>query len=112
MTATEPSSSPELPLSVVPDRERVMVIPHGDLDAASAGGVDREIRELRRSGFERVVLDLSQVSFIDSVALRILLSLRNDAKRDGYQLTLIPGPHDVQRIFDITVTRGLFDWES
>lgn len=99
-------------MAVLPDRQEVAVVPHGDLDAASADALQHEVRELRSSGFDRIVLDLRHVTFIDSVGLRRLLSLRNDALRDGYGLKLVPGPPDVQRIFEVTVTRSLFDWRD
>jgi anti-anti-sigma factor len=111
MSATRPSAD-QFTIDVVPDRERVTVVPRGDLDVGSAAALEYEVRELRQSGFDLLAVDLSQVSFIDSVALRVLISLRNDAKRDGHHLELMPGPPHVQRIFDITVTRGLFDWKA
>ena len=40
----------------------------------------------------------------------MLLSLRNDAKRNGHALTLVSPAPTVQRIFALTGTRGLFDW--
>ena len=99
-------------ISVVPDREEVAVIPAGELDLASAELVEREVRDLCRSGFDRIVLDLRQLEFLDSSGLRALLSLRNDAKRDGHRLELVAGPRRVQRVFEITATRGLFDWRA
>lgn len=99
-------------LSVVPNRQEVTVVPSGDLDLASCEELDREARELRDRGFDRIVIDLRRVGFLDSSALRVLLSLRNDAKRNHHTLTLIPGPAPVQRLFAITATRGLFDWRD
>jgi anti-sigma B factor antagonist len=58
-----------------------------------------------------VVLDLSGLRFVDSQGLGLLLSLRNDAKRNGHSLTLVRGPAVVQRVFALTGTRGLFDWQ-
>jgi anti-anti-sigma factor len=100
-----------LPISIVPDRARVIVVPAGEVDIACADDLDREVRELRRSGFDRIAIDLRELELLTSAGLRVLLSLRNDAKRDGHELTLIPGARAVQRVFDITATRTLFDWE-
>jgi len=49
---------------------------------------------------------------MDSTGLRLLISLRNTAKREGHRLMVVPGPRQVQRIFDLTATRGLFDWRE
>jgi anti-sigma B factor antagonist len=84
----------------------------GELDLASADMLEREVRELSEVGLDGLVVDLRHVDFVDSTGLRTLISLRNTAKRRGCSLTLVPGPRRVQRIFDLTATRGLFDWRD
>jgi hypothetical protein len=42
----------------------------------------------------------------------MLLSLRNDAKRNGHALTLLSPATTARRIFAVTGTRGLFDWRG
>ena len=88
------------------------VIPAGELDTMAVDELDAEVRSLRRAGFDHVVIDLRQTGFLDSSGLRLLLSLRNDAKRDGHQLTMIRGRAEVQRVFDLTATNGLFTWRD
>lgn len=90
----------------------VMIIPVGELDLACTDELAREVRRARASGSVRVVLDLRGIQFIDSAGLRLLLSLRNDAKRNGHRLILVPPGRAVGRIFEITATRGLFDCED
>ncbi len=97
-------------LTVVPARQEVGVVMRGDLDCGSADVLDRKVRELQGRGFDSIVIDLRLVEFMDSAGLRVLLSLRNDAVRSHHHLALLPGPPAVQRIFDLTATRGLFDW--
>jgi len=89
---------------------KVVVAPAGELDLASAALLEREFGGLPRDGRKRVVLDLREVQFIDSTGLRLLLSLRNTAKRERRSLRVVPGPARVQRIFELTCTHGLFDW--
>jgi anti-anti-sigma factor len=83
----------------------------GDLDLASAGRLEAEVMRARSAGCIRIVLDLRRVDIIDSTGLRVLLSLRNDTKRSGHALLLVPPRPAVRRIFAITGTRGLFDWQ-
>ncbi len=109
MSSVQPRYEP-FSLAVVPDRDEVGVVMTGDLDVASADALDRKVRELQGSGFEQIVIDLRGVEFMDSAGLRVLLSLRNDAARAQHRLTLVSGPPAVQRVFDLTATRGLFDW--
>ncbi len=107
-TAAEPY--PPFDVSVVPARREVAVVPRGDLDLSTVEPVGREVRELREAGFEEVVLDLGCIDFIDLSGLRLLIALRSDAQRDGHILRLVPGRPEVQRIFELTATRTLFEW--
>jgi anti-anti-sigma factor len=85
----------------------------GELDLESADEVQSTISaELRVPQVTEIVLDLRRVDFIDSAGLRVLLALRNDGKRNGHALTLIPPAPTVRRLFAITGTRGLFDWRG
>ncbi len=110
MYTTKSSQYTPFALSVVPDRDEVAVVPVGELDMLSVAELEDAVRELKDAGFESIVIDLHGIEFIDSTGLRILISLRNDAKRNGHTLTLIPAGQAASRIFDITGTRGLFDW--
>lgn len=102
--------SSQTPQRVVRNRDEVAVAPVGGLDLASADRLAEEVRQLRAAGATQIVLDLRQVDVIDSTGLRMLLSLRNDAKRNEHALTLVPPVTAARRIFEITGTRGLFDW--
>lgn len=99
-------------ISVVPDRREVAVVPAGELDLTSAPALEEEVRQLRASGFDHIVVDLRRVSFVDSTALRTLLALSDHARAEGYTLKLVPGPPAVQRIFEVTATRALFAWRD
>ncbi len=89
-----------------------VIAPHGPIDVSTAELLEGDVHALRRSGFREVVLDLRHVSFLDSYGLRVLLALRNAAARDGFRLTLVPGPAPVQRLFELTATQTLFDWAA
>ncbi|MEA2299458.1 MAG: hypothetical protein QOF77_2394 [Solirubrobacteraceae bacterium] len=104
-------SSPDgFSLSVAADGVQVVVAPSGDLDLVSSEVLEREVRQHQFRGAERIVVDLRGVGFLDSTGLRVLLSLRNDAKRNHHSFSLIAGRPAVQRVFALTATRGLFDW--
>ena len=97
-------------ISATATADRTVITPVGELDLASADRLADEVARARSGGPRRIVLDLRAVDFIDSTGLRLLLSLRNDAKRNGHSLALVAPRPAARRIFDITVTRELFDW--
>lgn len=59
-------------ISVVPDRDEVAVAPVGELDLGSVDQLERAVAELVDAGFDRIVVDLRRVEFIDSTGLRVL----------------------------------------
>ena len=109
-----PESSRYEPFSLGLERSEheVALVVYGELDLASAGELEQGVGRLRAAGETRILLDLRHVDFIDSTGLRVLISLRNDARRGAHDLILVPPPAGVRRIFEITGTRGFFDWRS
>lgn len=112
MSATQDPPYQPFSVSIVPDRTQVTVVPAGELDMGSVDQVDTAVRELWDAGFAQVVVDLRRVEFMDSRGLQLLMALRNESKRRGLGLTLVPGPQAVQRLFGLTKTRELFDWRE
>ena len=102
------TEGPEVPgrftWEVVHDGGSVRVVPVGELDLASCGQLEPAIRELLQPDVDRLIIDLRRVSFLDSTGLRLALELEAEARSDGFDLELIPGPPDVQRVFAITGT--------
>ena len=79
----------------------VRVTPHGELDLATTPEMARRLRELRESGFDRIVFDLRELAFMDSSGLRLVLSEQAAAEAAGSTFELIPGGPGVQRIFEV-----------
>jgi anti-anti-sigma factor len=92
-------------IEVHPERDSVRVCPCGDVDLATVGRVRERVDELTAAGFARVVLDLREVTFLDSTGLRLLIELDREARVDGWELALIDGSTEVQRVFDVTGMR-------
>ena len=90
---------------VEPDRDRVVVRPSGELDLTTTGVVDRELRELAGAGFDRLMVDLRGLTFMDSSGLALLLQWARTAREDGIVLELYPGAPDVMRVIDLAGVR-------
>lgn len=65
-----------------PHRNTLVVAAAGEIDLATAGDLERQLRELLELGFERVVLDLRDVVLVDSTGLRTKLEV-HAASRDA-----------------------------
>jgi anti-sigma B factor antagonist len=96
---------------VVHERARVRIVVAGELDLMGTPRSEQTLRTFLYTGFGRVVLDLRRLSFIDSTGLALVLRYAEAARRAGLCFGLIPGPPAVQRIFELTGTNVLFDFE-
>jgi anti-sigma B factor antagonist len=85
----------------------------GELDANVAGRFEGEIRAgLFTSDATRLVIDLTDVGFIDSTALGVIIGARNQMReRDGIVVLRRPGP-TVARLLDVTLLAGELEIES
>jgi anti-sigma B factor antagonist len=112
MSTSDVTASESLALSVTAHPSETVVALAGALDLAAVDRLDSAVRKLRDDGAQHLVVDLRGLEFLDSSGLRVLIALRNDARRLGQRFTLIPGSRQIERVFDLTVTRGLFDWRA
>jgi anti-sigma B factor antagonist len=78
-------SVPYLEIQETREGESVRLRLIGELDLASAQGLEGRLRELGAAG-ERVGIDLSGLTFIDSSGIRLLIHSLRDARRDGWEL--------------------------
>jgi anti-anti-sigma factor len=92
---------------VFPERDRVRVALVGELDLATALQLDQAVRELLDAGFEHVVVDLTDLTFLASSGLGVILRLHALSQENVFQFELKPGPPAVQRIFELSGTIDL-----
>jgi anti-sigma B factor antagonist len=81
---------------------RVVVGVTGELDLAVAGKLESCLTSLGITGGQTLVIDLSELDFLDSTGLRVLVMARHRAEQEGWRLVLIRGPEPVARIFELT----------
>jgi anti-sigma B factor antagonist len=95
---------------VEPRRDVVYLRPIGELDLATAPLVEEKLAELANVGFQRLVLDLRGLRFVDSTGLRLILAWHSKAREDGLTFSLVPGSATVQRLFELTSTTDLMNF--
>ena len=74
----------------------------GELDLASAPALDEQLREAEASDARAIVLDLRDLSFIDSIGLRSILVAARNSQLDGNRLGIVRGDGEVARLLEIT----------
>jgi anti-sigma B factor antagonist len=97
---------------VTPERDHVVVAPRGELDMATVGALELELKNVRDAGFSGIVLDLRGLSFMDSSGLHLVMTWAADASKDGFRFELEPGPAPVQRIFELAAVNERLPWRS
>jgi anti-anti-sigma factor len=80
----------------------------GELDIAAIGDLQAAVTAARRRAHD-VVVDLRDVAFMDTFALRALATLQWDM--DDGRLHVVSGD-GVQRVLDVTGARGALNWIS
>ena len=75
-----------------------------DVDELFARSVD--------NGFKAVRIDLRGLTFIDSSGIRALLLATRRSQRRAAKLSIIPGPPQVMRVFELLGLQEAFPFEG
>jgi anti-sigma B factor antagonist len=78
------------------------VVLEGELDIATTPRADAELRRVEQNGARVIVLDLRQLTFMDSTGLRLLVAADARARDAGHRLAIVRGPPAVHRVLEIT----------
>ena len=91
-----------LTVSIHADAERVTVVPVGEIDLASVDTLAAQLAAAIDDGAPRIEVDLSGVTFLDSVGIHALLKGRRlaDASTKGYAVSGAEGM--VREILNLT----------
>jgi anti-anti-sigma factor len=74
----------------------------GDLDFSSFGLLEAALERLQMDGRCDLVIDLSDVDFIDSAGLRVLLEAHRRTEMRGGTLLIRGAPEQALRLFQLT----------
>jgi anti-anti-sigma factor len=75
----------------------------GELDLATAGRLESELRRVEGARPPVLVIDLRRLRFIDSTGLRLIIGADIRAREDGRRVALIPGPESVHKVFQLAL---------
>ena len=74
----------------------------GEFDLSNAAQVEDALKEIENEHPPLLVLDLRELTFMDSTGLRVMVSADARARDDSRRLAVVQGPESVHRVFRIT----------
>jgi anti-sigma B factor antagonist len=77
------------------------ISPSGELDLATAPGLEAELLRVEATDAETIVLDLSGLDFIDSTGIRLVVMADARSRADSDRLSLVRPSDGVFRVFVI-----------
>jgi anti-sigma B factor antagonist len=92
----------ELQLATRQEGDVSVVSALGEVDVFSAPGLDAELDAQIAAGNVRLVVDLSDVAFLDSTGLGVLVKALKHAREAGGWLHLVVTSDRIRKIFEIT----------
>jgi anti-sigma B factor antagonist len=92
---------PNSEASVAGHRARVVLALSGELDAANATEAHKRLLGLALRPGGELVLDLSELTFMDSTGIRPILQADEHARRHGASLVVARPPAQVLRVLEL-----------
>lgn len=84
----------------------------GEMDLSNAGEVERELLHAEATDAAAILVDLSDLSFMDSTGIRLLIAADARSRADSCRLRLTRPPAAVFRVLCIAGVDGLLPFES
>lgn len=111
MAANPVAPVPELSLDVVRNGDEILIHCHGRIVSATSAILQDKVRAMI-PGSTRIVLDLTDVTYLDSSGLGSLVGLYVSAKRGGSALKLIHLSERIKQLLKLTQLAAIFEGHS
>ena len=105
---TEPLTGVDLLLLTREEGAFTVVAPAGEIDAATVNQLRTHLLALIETGKTQLVLDLTNVSFIDSTGLGVLVAAHKRARAAGGYIRIAMAKPIVLQLFKLTALDMLF----
>ncbi len=83
----------------------------GELDTAAAVEAEKLLQPLYKSDGRDVIIDCSDLEYIASSGLRIMISILKGAKASGSKVTMRNMNDDIKNVFKLTGFASIFEFE-
>jgi len=94
--------------AITPDWPGALIVAQGELDVQSVDELRARLNEALDAGKKRIVVDLAEVSFIDSLSLSALVGARRKIGHDG-RLAVVAVHEYVRLILQATGLEQVLD---
>lgn len=91
--------------------DKFLVTLKGEFDTAAAAEVEKTLQPLYNTNGLDVLIDCTDLEYIASSGLRILISILKGAKAGGSKVVLKNLNDDIQSVFKLTGFINLFEYE-
>ena len=86
-----------------------VVVARGELDIHGAPRLSRELTGAGEGAEDGVILDLSEVAFLDSAILGVMLGAARRLEHRGRRLVIVADDPYIRRVIEVTGLHRLFD---
>ncbi|MGQ9653057.1 MAG: STAS domain-containing protein [Thermodesulfobacteriota bacterium] len=86
-----------------------VVVPHGDVDMGSSPDVRKALAPLFQKGTVQVIVDLSQVPYMDSSGIATLIEGFQRSQKGAIRFTLAGMNPSVEAAFDLAHLKDVFE---
>ena len=86
----------------------VLFVLHGEVDLHVAPEVRERLSDAIDKGAASLVIDLTRVTFLDSMALGVLLGTLKQLRARGGELRLVVPTPELRRVFELTLLDEVF----
>ena len=87
--------------SLTRQRPQVVLALDGELDVANAAEAQKRMLCLDLPRGSQLVLDLSELTFMDSTGIRVILQAEQHAAMHGAHLVIVRPPDSVMRVLEL-----------
>lgn len=80
----------------------------GRLDASTVGQLERALTDAQAADVRAIVIDMTQLTYVSSSGLRVLLTARSASRKQGGDLFLCALSQSVREVFDMVGFSAIF----
>ncbi len=99
----------DLGLVVREEGEWTVLAVSGEIDIATAPSLREKLHSMLAENHMQLIIDLDEVTFLDSTALGVLVGALKRVRTEGGELRIVCNQPRVRKVFEITLLDSAFD---